>query len=235
VGLGLSFGQEIWADTPAPDEPPTFEVLLSIEPIVVLAKVDTKVRTSRKAFLPSPGEVSKEPAFTEEYDHYRLRISRRLKGKLPQIFEVRVIRGHPNGKLLEEARGQEMLLVLAPDSGLDDQGRPRKTFLITHGAAHVVREGNLQFRDQTGSEAWSVQRIAEFLMQLNKQRARQRANSPEPKHASSVAVVSGENKPGRSEHRLPEAPSLRKSEPLSPDALKQAEPKPVEGASGQPK
>jgi hypothetical protein len=136
--------------------------------------------------------------------------------------------------LLDRARGQEMLLVLAPDSGLDTQGRPRETFLITHGAAYIVRDGRFQIAGDGGAETWSVERAAEIIGRFERERDQQRAESPEPRDAA-VAVFSGENRPDRPEGEPLEAPKLRKGEALPADVLAKAAPKAIEGAGGDAK
>jgi hypothetical protein len=217
-----------------PSEPPSFDILLRAEPIVVLARVGDIVGTSKKTFETIPGEIDHAPAFTEEYHRYRLRTVRLLKGSLPESFDVRVISGTRNHVLLDRARGQEMLLVLAPDSGLDPQGRPRDTFLITHGAAYLVRDGRFQAAGERGPETWLVERATDVIGRFERERDQQRADSPEPRDAA-VAVFSGEDRPDRAEPEPPEAPKLRKGEALPADLLAKASPKAIESAGGDPK
>ena len=233
--FGLSIpDQQVRAHYLAPSDPPGFNILLRAEPIVVLARVDDMVGTSKKAFEAIPGDIDRAPAFSEEYHHYRLRTARLLKGKLPDTFDVRVISGSRNHVLLDRARGQEMLLVLAPDSGLDPQGRPRETFLVTHGAAYVVRDGQFQVVGERGPEIWSLERAADVVGRFERERDQQRADSPEPRDAA-VAVFSGEDQPDRAEPAPPEAPKLRKGEALPADVLAKAAPKAIESAGGDPK
>jgi hypothetical protein len=223
---------EVRAHYPAPSDLPSFEVLLRAEPIVVLASVGDMVGTSKKAFAAIPGDIDSAPAFSEEYHLYRLHVTRLIKGKLPDTFDVRVISGGPNHVLLDRARGQEMLLVLAPDSGADPQGRPRETFLIAHGAAYVVREGRFQAASEGGPETWTVERAADVIGRFEQERDQQRAESPEPPDAA-AAVFAGEDPPGRSESPPPEAPKLRKGETLPPDTLAKAVPRTIESADGE--
>ncbi|MBQ0820046.1 hypothetical protein KBI52_07435 [Microvirga sp. HBU67558] len=220
------------AHYPAPSEPPSFDVLLRAEPIIVLARVGNLVGTSKKAFEAIPGDIDHAPAYSEEYHHYRLHTERLLKGVLPDTFDVRVLSGSRNHVLIDRAQGQEMLLVLAPDSGLDLQGRPRDTFLISHGTAYIVRNGRFQVTGARGSETWSVDRTADFVGQIERERNQQRAEAPEPRDAA-VAVFSGEDQLGRPEPPAPEAPKLRKGEPLPADILAKAAPKAIESAGGE--
>ena len=121
-----------------------------------------------------------------------------------------------------------------PRSGLDPQGRPRETFLITHGAAFGVRDGQFQVVGERGPETWSLERAADVVSRFERERDQHRANSPEPPGAA-VAVFSGEDRPDRAEPDPPEAPKLRKGEALPADALAKAAPKAIESAGGDVK
>jgi hypothetical protein len=221
------------AHVPAPADP-SFDVLLKAQPIVVLARVGDMVGTSKKAFEAIAGDADSSPAFTEEYHQYRLRRVRLLKGELPEVFDLRVINGSRNHILLDRAWGQELLLILAPDSGLDPQGRLRDTFLITHGAAYPVRNGRFQVPGEQGPETWSVEQSAQAIDRFRQEQERRRADSPEPRDAD-AAVFAGEEAPGRIEQDPPEGPKLRSRGPLLPDALIRAAPKAMEGPGGDEK
>jgi hypothetical protein len=229
LGLAAPF-QPLCAHVPAPSDP-GFPVLLQAEPIVVVAKVGGVVGDSKRTFEAIPGDYDSAPAFTEEYRHYQLHAVRPLKGDLPEIFEVRVIAGSRNHILLDRAQDQEMLLILAPDSGLNEQGLPRSTFLITHGAAYAVRNGVFEVRGEQGSETWSVESSVDAIERFRRERERQQAESPEPKDAA-VAVFAGEDPPGRREQELPEGPKLRERGALPPDALTKVAPKAIEAPDG---
>lgn len=212
---------------------PAYEVVLTTRDIVVQAKVLGLTGTSRRSFAASPGEVSKEPAFEETYETHRLRSLRLLKGKLPPTFEVRVLRGHDNARLLEEGRGHEMLLVLAPDAGRDEQGRSRRTYLVVNGAASLLRDGQFLPPRAAGSVPWSVQRVAEVLAIERREQAHRLATSPETPRAATMRVTASELNRGRPEPALPSAPPLRKGETQTDESV-QAEPKRQEGA-GDPR
>jgi hypothetical protein len=209
------------AHVPAPSTPPGFAILLQAEPIVVVASVEKFFETSTKNFEAIPGDYDSAPAFSEEYQHYILRTRRILKGKLPDTFELRLIRGSRNHALIDRALGREMLLVLAPDLGLDQQGKPRDTFLVVFGAVE----------DKNQTAVWSVERAANVIAKSERERDWRRAESPEPRDAA-VGVFSGEVQAAEEEKQLPEAPDIRKSEILPEDVLATSAPKAIEGALG---
>jgi hypothetical protein len=231
AGWSIS-GDRIGAHYLAPSTDPELEVLLRAQPIVVLAKVGDRVGSSKKAFEAIRGDIDYAPAFSEEYQHYRLHLARLLKGKLPETFEVRVISGSRNHVALDRAQGQEMLLVLAPDGGLDPQGRPRDSYLITHGAAYVVRDGRFTAVGERGPEIWSLGRASDVIGRFERERERQRAESPEPRDAA-VSVYAGEERPDRPEPAPPEAPKLRKGDVAPADALAKAAPRAMENPGGE--
>lgn len=216
----------------APPEP-SYEVLLVTRDIVVQAQVLGLAGTSGRRFEASSGEVSKEPAFEEAYETYRLRALRMLKGKLPPKFEVRVIRGHGNAMLLDKAKGQELLLVLAPDSGRDEAGRPRRTYLIVHGAASVLRGGKFEPPRAERAEPWTLQRVAEVLALADRERAHRSGTAPETARAATMPATVGDLDRRRPAPEPPAAPRLRKGDAPKegPDAL----PRQQEGPASAPR
>lgn len=221
-----------WAVVRPPADP-DLDTLLKVQPIVVIARVDDRIRTSKKAFEPSSGDFDRSPARTEEYRHYRLRTVRLLKGKLPQTFEVRVMRGDRNDATLEKARGSEMLLVLAPDSGLDEQRKRRESFLITHGAAFSTRDGRFDVAREGTVERWTIERATDAIKRAERDLERRRAESPEPANAV-AAVIAGEEKDRGPEKDPPAAPALRPGKVLPAEALAKAAPRTIESAQGDP-
>ncbi|HEU4886928.1 MAG TPA: hypothetical protein VFV49_03505 [Thermoanaerobaculia bacterium] len=216
-----------------PPADPDLDTLLKVQPIVVIAKVDDGTRTSKKTFPAIGGDFDRSPARTEEYRHYRLRTVRLLKGKLPESFEVRVIRGDRNDASLEKARGSELLLVLAPDSGLDEQGRRRESFLITHGAVFPARDGRFEVVRDGTTETWTIERTADAITRAEKDLERRRAESPEPANAA-TAVIAGEEKNIGPEREPPAAPTLRPGKVLSAEELAKAAPRTMKSAEGDP-
>ena len=216
----------------APPEPP-YEVLLVSRDIVVQARVLGLAGTSTRRFKASPGEVSKQPAFEESYETYQLSTQRLLKGKLPSSFELRVIRGHENALLLDKAKGQELLLVLAPDSGRDEAGRPRRTYLVVHGAASLLREGKFAPPRAEGAESWNLQRVAEVLALADRERAYRRATAPETARAATMPAIVGDLDRRRPAPEPPAAPQLRKG--YAPKEGLDALPKPQESPAAAPR
>lgn len=211
------------AYVPAPPDP-SFVTLLEAQPIVVVARVDVVVDGSKKTFESIAGDIDNLPEFTEEYRHYRLRTTNLLKGDLPSVFEVRVIAGSRNHVLLDRALGEAMFLILAPDSGLDEQGLPRSSFLIAHGAAYPVRDGEFQAQSDQGRETWSIERSAALIERFRREREQRRVESPEPDDKGSD-VFAGEDGPGVREETPPEAPELRERRALPPESLSDAAPR----------
>jgi hypothetical protein len=223
------FSPSAYATTEGPEDPP-FEVLLEAQPVVVVAKIHSKVGTSRKSFK----AADKEPALTEEYDHYRFNVVALLKGKLPDPFEIRVIAGRSKLSTLSSEDGKEVLLVLAPDYGLDPQGNRRMTYLITHRAVYPVANGTVEVVTAAGTQTWTIQRVKDTITAFEDARAKRRASSPEPPEAATVAVVSGEDTPPSEPERAPPAKTFDGRVPSPPEIVAKAQPIVVKGPAGEP-
>ena len=218
-----------YATTEAPEDPP-FEVLLEAQPVVVVGKMDARVRRSSKSFK----AADKEPAFTAVYDHYRFSIVALMKGDLPDPFEIRVIAGRSKPSKPSFEDGREVLLVLAPDYGLDPQGKPRTTYLITHRAVYPVANGTVEVVTAAGTQTWTIQLVKDTITAFEDARAQRRASSPEPPKAATVAVVAGEDTPSSEPEKPPKAKTTGDRVLSPPEIVAKAQPISVTGPAGGP-
>ncbi len=216
------------AYTKAPDEP-NFVVLLESQPIVALVKIDKMVKKSSKKFAAVASDLDKSPEFSEEYHHYRFQTVKSLKGDLPEQFEVRLLSSDKKLDLLKRPPSKEMLLILAPDYGLDSQGQPRTSYLITHGAAYPVINNRFAVPTAKGQENWSIEQTLKAIRTFDKERKQRRAESPESPKAATVPVSAGQITP-KAEPIPPPGPAIPGRDLSPPKRLAKAAPKAFIGA-----
>lgn len=185
-------------------EPPSFDVLLTSEPLVVIATMTGETRKSSKAF---PAMDKDNPAYSEEYVHYGFELKESLKGELAKEFEVRQIASDTDQPQYEA--GRDILMILSPDVGKDADGSLRTGYLVSFGAHYPVVDDAIAVPSAEGTEARTIQSIRERLAEVAQAVERQYESSPETPEASSVPVVSGELEQLPVEPELPMAQTDR--------------------------
>lgn len=200
----------------APDDPP-LETLIAAQPVIVFATAGELVKTTKKTFPAVEGGVDPLAGYTETYEHYRFDVVERIKGEVPDSFEVRVIAGKKAGWQPGFGKGGRFVMVLAPDAG------SRAGFLVVHRAAYPLSEDSFEAPSTTGTRSWAVDELREYALAEAKRGKLRAEASPEPPEVAKVPVVAGEDTP-REEKPPAEAAKTRDRGPQSETELGDAVP-----------
>lgn len=173
---------------------PMFSELLETQPIVVIGQMFALVGKSSKFFEETSGEDG-VPAYTELYEHYGFELVELLKGTLSSPFEIRIMAPGQSDVVLSFEVGVPVLLVLAPDFGVDPQQLPRETHLLVYESQFPVVDDTIQVPTPSGDQTWSIQDVRDTIAKIADERALRLARSPEPPEAAQFPVVSGEDDP----------------------------------------
>ncbi len=188
---------------------PDFATLLVSQPIVVLAEPVELLSVINIEFEAVEDDTGDSKAATQQIALYQFKTLEVLAGKVAEAFSLRSVLQQKKS-LIDIAMEKELplLLVMAPDYGLDEQGKPRESYLVAHQAAYPVIDDSITAPALSGSDQWSLDEIRDMLAANAKSRQQRLAESLEPEAARQVPVASGEDIE-RKETAGEEAPRLR--------------------------
>ncbi len=207
-------------------EDPLFDTLLLSQPIVVLAAPAGHIKTVELHFDPIKTDVETHTdiASSQVIEYYQFKAIEVLAGRLPKSFIIRSVADQKSGLTREAiASGKELIMVIGPDYGTDADGKTRQTFLISHRAAYVVKDGVIEVPTQSGTEQWPLQKIRGALIAQAKLQAKLLTSSPEPEKARLIEVIAGEDVQ-RVEPEAKEAPKTRPHDAKSAEMLTNIKP-----------
>ncbi len=190
------------------DEPDFATVLVS-QPVVVVAEPVEQLEIVKIEFDAIEDDAGGSKAATQQIALYQFKTVEVLAGKVPAEFTLRSVLQQKTS-IFDIAIEKELplLLVMAPDYGLDAEGKPRESYLVAHQAAYPVIDETITAPALSGTDRWSLEDIRNRLAANAKSRQQRLADSLEPEAARQVPVASGEDIE-RKETAVEEAPGLR--------------------------